>query len=87
MSKKDTKNLKLIQGEVVSDKMEKTRVVLVSMHRTHPVFRKSILTSRKYKVHDEKDTSSLGDIVLAAETRPLSRDKRHRLLKVIEKAK
>ena len=85
--KERSKNLKLVQGEVVSDKMDKTRVILISTKKRHPLLKRSLLRSRRVKVHDAKNESKLGDWVSALETRPLSRDKRHRLFKVLEKAK
>ena len=81
------KKIRNVTGRVVSDKMEKTRVVKIEMRWKHPVFKKSLLRSKRIKVHDEKNESRLGDLVSVTETRPLSRDKRHILFKVLEKSK
>jgi len=70
-------------GVVVSDKMEKTRVVKVMRVAQHPIYNKIIRRSSKFKVHDEKNTSKLGDKVRIMETRPISKDKRWRLIEVI----
>ncbi len=78
---------KLITARVVSDKMEKTRIVEVEIHWKHPVFKKSLLRSKRIKVHDEKNESHLGDLVSIFGTRPISREKRHILHKIIERAK
>lgn len=78
---------KVVQGRVVSDKMEKTRVILIETLRIHPLFKKAIRHSRRLKIHDEKNESKEGDTVTAIETRPLSKDKRHRLYKILERAK
>ena len=87
MSQK-TRNIKykMIQGRVVSDKMEKTRVVLVETLKMHPLFKKAIHKSKRIKIHDERNESKVGDVVSAIETRPLSREKRHRLFKILEKS-
>jgi len=82
-----TKNLRTIQGRVVSDKLDKTRVIKVVAVRRHPVVGKAVKVTRKFTIHDERNESALGDLVTAIETRPLSRTKRHRLMKVLEKAK
>ena len=81
-----SKNMKFIQGRVVSDSMDKTRVVLVESTERHPLFKKSLRRSRRIKVHDEKNESKVGDLVRAVETRPLSAQKRHRLSKIVERA-
>lgn len=86
--KQRTKNIKTIQGRVVSDKMNKTCVILMEIRILHKLFKKTLLRSRKVKVHDERNEAKLGDLVRAREvTRPLSRDKRHRLYKIVERAK
>lgn len=81
------KNIKIVQGRVVSDKMDKTRVVLIEVVKKHPLFHKTLRRSRKIHVHDEENVSNLGDLVKAIETRPLSKLKRHRLHSVMERAK
>ncbi|MBI3599777.1 MAG: 30S ribosomal protein S17 [Nitrospinae bacterium] len=80
------KNKKTRIGVVVSDKMDKTVVVAVERIVRHPVFRKTVRRSKKFKVHDEKNESSVGDKVKIIETRPLSKEKRWRLLEIVEKA-
>jgi len=70
-------------GIVVSDKMNKTRVVKVERLMRHHTYKKIIKKSTKFKVHDEKNTSKTGDKVRIIETRPLSKDKRWRLLEVL----
>ena len=74
-------------GIVTSDKMQKTRVVRVTRISKHPKYGKMMKISNKFKVHDEKDVSKHGDRVKIEETRPISKDKRYRLLEVIKKAK
>ena len=74
-------------GKVVSDKMDKTIVVAVVDNVKHPLYNKIIKRTRKLKAHDEENTSKIGDRVRVMETRPLSKDKRWRLVEVIEKAK
>jgi len=78
---------KVRQGKVVSDKMDKTIVVLVVEKKPHPLYKKTVMRSKKYKAHDENNECGIGDIVEIMETRPLSKDKYFRLLKVVEKAK
>jgi small subunit ribosomal protein S17 len=74
-------------GTVVSDKMDKTIVVAVKDSVRHPLYKKIIKRTVKFKAHDEKNECGIGDRVTIMETRPLSKDKRWRLLKVVEKAK
>lgn len=81
--KERSKNIRIVQGKVVSDVMDKTRVILLETFYTHPKFKKIIKVSRRLKVHDEKNESKNNDIVQAIETRPLSRQKRHRLFKIV----
>lgn len=73
-------------GKVVSDKMDKTIVVSVETTMRHPVYKKTIRVTKKYKAHDENNEAKVGDAVLIMETRPLSKDKCWRLVKVVEKA-
>jgi small subunit ribosomal protein S17 len=87
MSKERSEKMRTIQGRVVSDKMDKTRVIRIETIKLHPIFRKSMKRTRRLKIHDEHNVSKEGDLVLAVETRPLSREKRHRLLKVLEQSK
>jgi small subunit ribosomal protein S17 len=74
-------------GKVVSDKMEKTVVVAVERLVRHPLYHKSIKQTVKFKAHDENNESHLGDTVKIMETRPLSKEKRWRVVEVLERAK
>ena len=74
-------------GVVVSDKMDKTTVVSVMDSVQHPLYKKIMKRTVKFKVHDENNECGVGDRVMIMETRPLSRDKRWRLVKIVEKAK
>ena len=78
---------KVLQGVVVSDKMDKTIVVLVEDRVKHPLYGKVIRRTSKVKAHDEANTAGIGDLVLINETRPLSATKRWRLVEILEKAK
>ncbi|UUZ82124.1 30S ribosomal protein S17 [Paenibacillus sp. P26] len=73
-------------GKVVSDKMEKTIVVAVETYKKHDLYHKRIKYTKKFKAHDENNEAKIGDTVRIAETRPLSKDKRWRLVEVVEKA-
>jgi small subunit ribosomal protein S17 len=75
-----------ITGTVKSDKVDKTIVVLVQSHKTHPIYRKQYVTSRTFMAHDEKNEAKLGDKVVIVETRPISRSKRFKLQDSVEKA-
>lgn len=74
-------------GKVVSDKMDKTIVVAVEDHVKHPLYKKIVKRTYKLKAHDEKNECNVGDTVKVMETRPLSKDKRWRLVEIMEKAK
>ena len=74
-------------GKVVSDKMDKTIVVAIEDHVKHPLYGKIVKRTYKLKAHDENNECRIGDKVKVMETRPLSKDKRWRLVEVIEKAK
>ena len=74
-------------GKVVSDKMDKTIVVAVEDHVKHPLYKKIVKRTYKLKAHDEQNECKTGDTVKVMETRPLSRDKRWRLVEIMEKAK
>ena len=80
-------NRKVREGIVVSDKMEKTIVVAIKDKTKHPLYKKTINTTTKVKAHDENNEAGIGDKVEIMETRPLSKDKRWRLTRIIEKAK
>jgi len=86
MNTAERKNRKSQIGVVVSDKMEKTIVVKVETRVAHPLYGKTMLTSKKYKAHDENNEARIGDRVQIVETRPLSKDKRWRLQTIVEKA-
>lgn len=74
-------------GLVVSDKMDKTVTVKVEDFIRHPLYGKRVKRSKKFKAHDENNTCGIGDRVRIMETRPLSKDKRWRLVEILEKAK
>ena len=74
-------------GTVVSDKMDKTIVVAVEDSYQHPLYKKTMKRTYKLKAHDENNECGIGDTVEVMETRPLSKDKRWRLIRIIEKAK
>jgi len=78
---------KVRSGQVVSDKMDKTRVVSVERVTRHPLYGKTIRQSKKYKFHDEGNESRVGDIVKIVESRPLSKDKRWRLVEIVQRSK
>lgn len=80
-------NRKIRMGTVVSDKMDKTAVVAVATFVTHPLYKKQIKKTTKFKAHDENNECRIGDKVKIMETRPLSKDKRWRLVSITEKAK
>ena len=75
------------RGKVVSDKMDKTIVVAIEEHVKHPLSGKIVKRTYKLKAHDEKNECAVGDTVRVMETRPLSKDKRWRLVEIIERAK
>ena len=74
-------------GIVTSDKMDKTVVVTIKDKVRHPLYNKIVNRTVKYKAHDEENTCGIGDKVLIMETRPMSKDKRWRVVEIIEKAK
>ncbi len=74
-------------GLVVSDKMDKTVVVLIETKVKHPIYKKTVTKSNRFKAHDEKNECKVGDKVLIEETRKLSRDKYWRVVEIIERAK
>ena len=78
---------KTMIGQVVSDKMDKTIVVAVEDSYQHPLYKKTMKRTYKLKAHDENNECGIGDTVEVMETRPLSKDKRWRLIRIIEKAK
>ncbi len=80
-------NRKVRVGIVISDKMDKTIVVAIRDNTKHPLYKKTIKTTTKFKVHDENNEAKTGDIVEIVETRPLSKDKCFRLNRIVERAK
>jgi small subunit ribosomal protein S17 len=80
-------NRKTRIGKVVSDKMDKTIVVAVETKVRHPLYGKTVNRTTKFKAHDENNEANINDKVLIMETRPLSKDKRWRLVEIVEKAK
>jgi small subunit ribosomal protein S17 len=75
------------QGRVASNKMDKTIVVVAETRVPHPVYRKVVRQSRRFKAHDEQNTAGIGDLVRIQECRPMSKDKRWRLIEILERAK
>jgi small subunit ribosomal protein S17 len=78
---------KVLQGRVVSNKMQKTIVVEIHQRKLHRLYKKYLTRTKRIKAHDEKNECGIGDTVRVVETRPLSREKRWRLLEIVEKAK
>ena len=78
---------KVIQGIVSSDKMDKSRVVVVERRVKHPLYKKYVKKTSKFMAHDEKNESHIGDTVKIMEARPLSKNKRWRLVEIVERAK
>lgn len=85
MSERNYRKVRI--GKVVSDKMDKTIVVAIQDSVKHPLYGKVVKRTVKIKAHDENNTCGIGDRVKVMETRPLSRDKRWRLVEIVEKAK
>lgn len=83
----EERNLRKEQiGKVVSDKMDKTIVVSVETYKMHPLYHKRIKYTKKFKAHDENNQAKIGDLVRIMETRPISKDKRWRLVEIVEEA-
>ncbi len=78
---------KILLGEVVSDKCQKTITVLVTKRKLHPIYLKYVVETKKLKAHDELNTAHIGDKVRVIESRPISKDKCWRLLEIVERAK
>jgi small subunit ribosomal protein S17 len=76
-----------LTGIVASDKMDKTIVVEVVTKKLHPLYKKYVKSSKRFKAHDENNEAHIGDTVRVIESRPLSRDKRWRLVEILERAK
>ena len=82
------RNLRKVRvGKVTSNKMDKTIVVAIEEHVQHPLYKKVVKHTYKLKAHDEKNECGVGDRVRVMETRPLSKDKRWRVVEILEKAK
>ncbi|MBA4495897.1 30S ribosomal protein S17 [Paenactinomyces guangxiensis] len=81
-----TTRRKVRVGKVVSDKMDKTIVVTVETYKKDPLYGKRVKYTKKFKAHDEENKAKVGDIVKIMETRPLSKDKRWRLVDIVEEA-
>jgi len=80
------KRKKVLQGIVVSSNMEKTAVALVQRTVQHPLYQRTVKRSKKYKIHDEQNQCQIGDLVRLIECKPISKDKRWRLLDIVQKA-
>jgi len=86
-SESKAKQRRTYTGMVVSDKMDKTIVISVTTMKLHKLYKKYITRSKRVKAHDEENTARVGDKVRIVETRPLSKEKRWRLLEIVERAK
>ena len=80
-----TSKRRQLQGVVISNKMENTIVVETENNKNHPIYKKRVTIRKKYKVDDRKNEASVGDVVIFEECRPLSHDKRFRLVKIVKK--
>ena len=78
---------KALMGRVVSDKMQKTIVVEIASRKLHKLYKKYVTRTKRIKAHDEKNDAHTGDLVRVVESRPLSRDKRWRLVEIVERAR
>ena len=87
MEEKRISSRKVRVGKVVSDKMDKTVVVAIADRVAHPLYKKIVGRTYKLRAHDENNTCGIGDTVKVMETRPLSKDKRWRVVEIVEKAK
>ena len=87
MEEKRISSRKVRVGKVVSDKMDKTVVVAIADRVAHPLYKKIVGRTYKLKAHDENNECGIGDTVKVMETRPLSKDKRWRVIEIVEKAK
>ncbi|GGE00977.1 MULTISPECIES: 30S ribosomal protein S17 [Paenibacillus] len=84
MSERNARKVQI--GKVVSDKMDKTIVIAVETYKKHDLYHKRIKYTKKFKAHDENNQAKIGDTVKVMETRPLSKDKRFRLVEIVEAA-
>ena len=83
----EVKSVRTLQGKVVSDKMDKTIVVAVERKVQHELYKKGMKQTIKFKAHDENNECNIGDIVKIMQTRPLSKQKRWRLVEILERVK
>jgi small subunit ribosomal protein S17 len=83
---KSAVNRKTLTGTVVSNKMDKTAVITVVRQFAHPTLKKVVKTTKRYQVHDEKNECQPGDFVSVCETRPISKNKRWRLIEILKRA-
>jgi len=81
----EEKRRKIKQGRVVSNKMDKTVVVVVEFYRTHRIYKKAVRRTKKFRAHDEQNACHVGDVVRIEETRPLSKEKRWRVVEIVAK--
>ena len=81
----DLEKKKVREGLVVSDKMDKTVVVAVETRKVHPLYKKAVRVTKRYKAHDENNACKIGDKVKIVETRPLSKEKRWRVTEIVSK--
>ena len=86
-SKRPRNRRRVKQGRVASNKMDKTIVVVAETRVPHPVYQKVVRQSRRFKAHDEQNSAGIGDLVRIQECRPYSKEKRWRLLEIVERAK
>jgi small subunit ribosomal protein S17 len=77
----------IFQGKVVSDKMDKTIVVAITNRKVHRLYKKYVQVTKKLKAHDEQNDANIGDTVRVIESRPISKDKKWRLIEVVERAR
>ena len=87
MQQPRTEQKKIFQGRVVSDKMDKTIVVAIESRKIDPLYKKYMGVTKKVKAHDEENGAHEGDVVRIVESRPISKDKKWRLVEVVERAK
>ena len=83
----ENKNVRTLQGKVVSDKMDKTVVVAVERKVPHALYNKPMVSTKRFKAHDENNECQIGDTVKIVETRPLSKDKCWRVVEILERQK
>ncbi len=87
MTQETNRVQKVLQGRVVSDKMQKTIVVEIQQRKLHRLYKKYLTRTKRIKAHDEKNDCKIGDVVRVVDSRPLSKEKRWRLLEIVERAR